>query len=116
MLLKILYKTIVVFIKFHELQAAIVIYFKSACWIVIKLHINESKIYTQITMNFHSDNLIRPQKNPSKLPPSNLMTLFYCFVWQLESYGPSLPLNWSIPEKNQTEEVEDMEFPGLLKK
>ena len=53
-LLKILYKTI----KFHGLRAAIVIYFRSACWIVIKLHIKESKIYTQITMHSHSVDLI----------------------------------------------------------
>ena len=40
MLLKILYKTI----KFHGLRAVIVIYFKSACWIVIKLLIMESML------------------------------------------------------------------------
>ena len=69
------------------------IFQESACWIVTKLHIKESKIYTQMTMHSHTVDLIPPKRNPSKLPPSNLMNLFYCFVWQLESYGLRLPLN-----------------------
>ena len=44
------------------------------------------------------------------------MTLFYYFVLQLESYGPWLPLNWAIPEKKKQGGVENVEFPGVLKK
>ena len=101
MLLKILYKTIVVFIKFHGLQAAIVICFKSACWIITKLHINESKTYTQITMHLHSVDLIRHPKKPLKTPtlrPYDLILLFCMTIKELWTWA-ALKLGYS--RKNQ---------------
>ena len=42
--------------------------------------------------NYHTfpwcQSYLPPKKNPSKLPLLNLLTLFYGFAGQLESYGP----------------------------
>ena len=84
MLLKILYKTI----KFNGLRTAILIYFRSACWIVVKLHIKKSKIYSY--PNYHalpwSQSYPPPPKKPLKTPtikPSDLILLFCMTIREL---------------------------------
>ena len=74
MLLKILFRAI----KFHELLAAIVLYFRKVHVELLKLHIKESKIYTEVTT--HSLDLIPPKK-PSKL------ILLFCMTIRVIDLG-----------------------------
>ena len=90
MLFRILYKTI----KFHGLRAAIVVFFRRVHAELLWNCILRNQRYIPKLPCTPIVPILSPPKKPSKLPPSNLMNLFHCFVWQLDSYGLWLPLNY----------------------
>ena len=89
MLLKILLKSI----KSHWLRAAIVIYFTRMHVDLLQNCILRNQRYIPKLPCTPVVSILYPtQEKPLKTSTLalNLLTLFYCFAWQLESYGPWL--------------------------